>query len=176
MTATSDRDEDTSATTRQAIRDGIDDAYAQVNRAAQAAVERTKDGLDQARGAMSDAYATARDRAQSAGKSAADSLDSNPMAALFGGLALGAVIGALLPRTEREARMLGSVGEKVRAAAEDAVDAAKGAGRDKLAELGLSRDHARDTMKSLIDGAIAAAGSAGAAALESARKAPDKKA
>jgi ElaB/YqjD/DUF883 family membrane-anchored ribosome-binding protein len=176
MTATPDRDEDVPATTRQAIRDGIDDAYAQVNKAAHAAVERTKDGLDQARDAMSDAYATARGKAQSAGKSAADGLDSNPMAALFGGLAIGAVLGALLPRTEREARVLGSVGEKVRAATDEAVDAAKGAGREKLAELGLSRDHARDTMKSLINGAIAAAGSAGTAALETARKAPDKKA
>jgi ElaB/YqjD/DUF883 family membrane-anchored ribosome-binding protein len=182
MTATSGS-EDTPATTRQAIRDGIDDAYAKANKAAHTAVERTKDGLDHAKSSLSDAYSSGRDKAsdaysaarekaRSAGKSAADGLENNPIVALLGGLAVGAVIGALLPRTEREAKALGAVGEKVRGAASEAVEAAKSAGRDKLDELGLSKDHARDAMKSLLDGAIAAAGSAGAAALDSAKKSP----
>ncbi len=182
MTETSGSDE-TPATTRQAIRDGIDDAYTKASKTAHTAVERTKDGLGQAKEKVSDAYAssreraseayaTAREKAQAAGKSAAEGLEKNPLAALLGGLAVGAVIGALLPRTEREAKALGAVGEKVRGAANEAIEAAKGAGRDKLDELGLSKEHARETMKSLLDGAIAAAGSAGAAAIESAKKKP----
>ncbi|WBO21260.1 hypothetical protein [Sphingomonas abietis] len=184
MTATSDG-ENVPASTRQAIRDGIDDAYAKANKAAHGAVERTKDGLDQARGKMSEAYETSREKAseayaaarekarsatEAAKKSAADGLDSNPISALLGGLAIGAVIGALLPRTEREAKVLGTVGEKVRGAAGEAIEAAKGAGRDKLDELGLNRDHAREAMKSLLDGAIAAVGSASTAAIDSAKK------
>lgn len=183
MTATPDG-EDTPTGTRQAIRDGIDDAYTRANKAAHTAVERTKDGLEQAKDKVSDAYATsrekaadayavAREKARTASKSAADGLDHNPLATLLGGLAIGAAIGALLPRTEREAKVLGAVGEKVRGAAGEAIEAAKGAGRDKLDELGLSRDHAREAMKSLLDGAIAAAGSASAAAIESAKKKPN---
>jgi ElaB/YqjD/DUF883 family membrane-anchored ribosome-binding protein len=177
MTETSGSDETPATTTAQAIRDGIDDAYAKASKTAHAAVERTKDGLDQARGKVSDAYASGRDKATEAYASArrktADGFDSNPLAVLLGGIAVGAVLGALLPRTEREAKVLGAMGEKVRGAAGEAIEAAKGAGRDKLDELGLSKDHARETMKSLLDGAIAAAGSAGAAALDSAKKTSD---
>jgi len=186
MTETSGSEE-TPATTRQAIRDGIDDAYAKASKTAHTAVERTKDGLEQARSTVastvsdayasgrekaSEVYATAREKAQAAGKSASEGFDSNPLAMLVGGIAIGAVIGALLPRTEREAKALGAVGEKVRGAANEAIEAAKGAGRDKLDELGLNKDHARETMKSLLDGAIAAAGSGATAALDSARKKP----
>jgi ElaB/YqjD/DUF883 family membrane-anchored ribosome-binding protein len=185
MTAASDSDDTASA--RQAMRDGIDDAYAKANKAAHTAIERTKDGLGQAKETVSDAYSTSREKASeayaaarekartaadTARKSASDGLESNPVAALLSGLAIGAVIGALLPRTERETKALGAVGEKVRGAAGEAIEAAKGAGREKLDELGLSRDHARETMKSLLDGAIAAAGSAGTAAIESAKKKP----
>ena len=173
MTETS-RSDETPATTRQAIRDGIDDAYAKASKTAHAAVERTKDGIEQARGKVSDAYSSGRDKASEAYTSAcqktAEGFENNPLAVLLGGIAVGVVLGALLPRTEREAKALGVMGEKVRGAAGEAIEAAKGAGRDKLDELGLSREHARDTMKSLLDGAIAAAGSAGAAAIDSARK------
>ena len=173
MTETSGSDE-TPATTARAIRDGIDDAYAKASKAAHSAVDRTKDGLEQARGKVGDAYASSREKASeaygSAREKAADGFENNPLAVLLGGIAVGAVIGALLPRTEREAKALGAVGEKVRAAAGEAIEAAKGAGRDKLDELGLSKDHARETMKSLLDGAIAAAGSGATAAIESAKK------
>ncbi len=184
MTATSDKDDIAASaeTARAAIRDGIDSARTQVNEAAHSAYTRTKDGLEQARGAVSDAYAasrdkasdayaTAREKARSAGRSAAQGIDTNPMAALLGGLAIGAAIGALLPRTERESKVLGAVGEKLHGAAHEASEAAKAAGRDKLAELGISQDKAREVMKSLLDGAIAAIGTAGTAAVDSARKA-----
>ena len=178
MTATSDS-HDQSA--RPSIRDGIDDARIKASDAAHAALERTKDGLDQARDAVADAYETsrekaaeayaaAREKAKAAGKTASESLETNPIAAVLGGIAVGVLIGALLPRTEREAQALGTVGEKLQGAAREAVDAAKDAGRDKLAELGLSREQARDTVKTLLDNVIAAAGTAGSAALESARK------
>jgi ElaB/YqjD/DUF883 family membrane-anchored ribosome-binding protein len=181
MTANPDSESEDTTAARHAIRDGIDNARAHVNDAAQSALTRTKDGLEHARGAVSEAYsssreraagayATAREKARSAGRSAADGMDQNPLAALLGGLALGAVIGALLPRTEREGQLLGAAGEKIRGAAREAGSAAREAGQEKLAELGISRDHARDTIKSLLDGVIAAAGHAGSAAVESARK------
>src|ERR1700756_3398703 len=102
MTATPDNDDTAPTAAHHAIRDGIDNARSQVNEATHKAIARTKDGLDQARGAVADAYAsgrdraadayaTAREKARTAGRSAADSLDSNPMAALLGGLAIGAI-------------------------------------------------------------------------------------
>lgn len=177
MTAPSDSQD----SARPSIRDGIDDARVKASDAAHAALERTKDGLEQARDIVVDAYgssrekaaeayAAARERAKTAGKSATEGLETNPIAALIGGIAVGVVIGALLPRTERETQALGVVGEKLQGAAREAADAAKDAGRDKLAELGLSREQARDTVKSLLDNILAAAASAGTAAFESARK------
>jgi ElaB/YqjD/DUF883 family membrane-anchored ribosome-binding protein len=169
---------DVAANTKpHAIRDGIDNAREQVTSALHTAGERTKDGLDQARGAVSDAYASgrekaveayasAKDKARSAGKSAAEGVENSPLAAVLGGVALGVVIGALLPRTEREAKVLGSVGEKLQGLAKDAASAAREAGQEKLDELGLSKDKARDTAKSLLDAVIAAAGSAGTAAID----------
>ena len=147
------------------------------------AFTRARDGIDHARGAVADAYAsgrdraadayaTAREKARAAGRSATDSLDTNPMAAVLGGLALGALVGALLPRTERESKALGAVGDKLHGAVREAADAARDAGRDKLAELGINRDHARDTIRSVIEGVIAAVGSASAAAVDASRKTP----
>lgn len=165
-------DGDTHANHKQAIRDGIDDARARAGRAAQAAVGLTKDGLDQARASLSGAYATGLDKASGARRTAAEGLSGNPLAAVIGGLAVGAAIGALLPRTESEAQALGPLGDRLRDAAREALDAARAAGRDKLDELGLNREHAGDTVKSLLDDIVAAAGSAGSAAFEAARNKP----
>ncbi len=178
MTAPSDS-QDSAA--RPSIRDGIDDARLKASEVAHAALERTKDGLEQARDIVAetyqtsrekaaDAYSAARETAKTAGRTATQGLDSNPLAALLGGLVVGVALGALLPRTERESQALGAVGEKLHGAAREAADAAKSAGRDKLAELGLSREKARETAKTLLDDVIAAIGTAGGAALESARK------
>jgi hypothetical protein len=180
MTVTPDKDGLAAGTetARKAIRDGIDTARTHVNEAARGAYTRTKDGIDQARGAVSDAYAAGRDRAAdayaTARRSAADGIEANPVAVLLGGLAVGAVIGALLPRTDRESKVLGAVGDKLHGAAHEATQAARAAGRDKLAELGISQDKARDVMKTLLDGLIAAAGTASSAAVNSTRKGSDE--
>lgn len=184
MTATPENDDDlTPEASRHTPPSNANKPNATSDETPHGVFARTRDGIGHARGAVvdayasgrdraADAYATAREKARAAGRSATDSLDTNPLAALLGGLALGAVIGALLPRTSREAKVLGAVGEKLQGAAREAADAAREAGRDKLAELGISHDHAREAIKSMIDGVIAAAASAGSAAMESARKPP----
>lgn len=172
MTDTPDSEDGplTSSSRRHAIRDGIDTVRTQASEVAHKTVEQAKDGLGHARDTASDAYALARTKVSDAGKRAADSVDTNPIAVLAGGLVIGALIGALLPRTEREAKALGSVGEKINDLAREAMGAAKGAGQDKLAELGFTREKARETVKSLLDGALAAAATAGNAAVETARQ------
>ncbi len=48
-----------------------------------------------------------------AARKATEQLSVYPIGAVVGGLALGALVGALLPRTERETKLLGKAGRKV---------------------------------------------------------------
>jgi hypothetical protein len=90
------------------------------------------DAYRSARERTSAAYAAARERAGAVSQRTAESFDSAPIAAVIGGLALGAIAGALLPRTRREEELFGSVGRRINDGARDAVRAARDAGRDQL--------------------------------------------
>jgi ElaB/YqjD/DUF883 family membrane-anchored ribosome-binding protein len=90
------------------------------------------DAYRSARDRTSAAYAAARERAGAVSQRTAESFDTAPMAAVIGGLALGAIAGALLPRTRREEELFGSVGRRINDGARDAVRAARDAGRDQL--------------------------------------------
>lgn len=139
-----------------------------------------RDGIDDARGQAGDIAAGAKKAAGSAlerGREQAASLGSieeNPLVALIGGIAIGAAIGALIPRTEREAQLYGSVGDRLTEAAKGAAGAARDASKGKLAELGFSRDNAQSTLRSVVDAAIAAATSAGTAAVDAAKDKTDE--
>jgi len=116
-----------------------------------------------------DAYDSARERAAEAGARARDSLREAPLLTLGGGLAIGALLAALLPRTRTEEKLLGPVGGRITDTARTAADAAKEAGREKLAELNITRDAGASAVQSLIDGIGEAARSSGKAALDAAR-------
>ena len=109
-----------------------------------------------------EAYESTRERAR-------EGVDGSPLLALGGGLALGALIAALLPKTRAEDRLLGSVGGRITDTARSAADAAKEAGREKLAELNITREAGKGAMQSLIDGIGEAARTSGKAAVEAAR-------
>jgi len=109
-----------------------------------------------------EAYDSARERAR-------DSVDGSPLLALGGGLALGALIGAVLPKTRTEERLLGDVGGRITGGAREAFDAAKEAGREKLAELNITSEAGKGAVQSLVDGLSEAARTSGKAALEAAR-------
>ncbi len=117
-----------------------------------------------------DAYDSARERASAAKTRAGDGLGQAPLLTLSGGLALGAVLAALLPRTRTEDRLLGQVGGKITSGARAAADAAKEAGREKLSELNITRDAGASAMQSLIKGIGEAARTSGEAALGAVRK------
>lgn len=117
-----------------------------------------KDKLATAKSTASEAVSSARDRASDLANSArdtasvarqktSDGIDASPVAALIGGLALGALAAAVLPRTRKEDEMLGGIGEKINDSARTAAQAAKDAGRDKLDELGINKDAAIDKAK-----------------------------
>jgi hypothetical protein len=105
-----------------------------------------------------------------AGTLAGKELDENPLAFLVGGIALGALIGSLLPRTQQEAKTLGATGRKINRAASNAAQAAKAAGKKKLDALGISKDAAKKQAQSLLKSVSAAANEAGTAAAKSVAK------
>ena len=119
--------------------------------------DRAGDAYDSARTAAVDAYDAARDRAALAGKKTSDGIDEAPLIALAGGLAVGVLLAALLPRTEREDKLLGPIGERITGGAKNAVDAAKEAGRDKLNDLNLTRDAGTSALEKIIKGVSEAA-------------------
>ncbi len=108
-----------------------------------------------------EAYDDARVRAR-------DEIESSPLLALGGGLALGAFVAAILPRTRTEQRLLGDVGGRITGTARNAYEAATEAGREKLAELNVA-EHGKGAVQSLVDGLTEAARTSGKAALDSAR-------
>nr|WP_053000201.1 hypothetical protein [Sphingomonas sp. Y57] len=112
---------------------------------------------------------TSGEAARTAGRKAAEGVESFPVAALLGGLAVGAAIGALLPRTRQEGELLGSIGEAINDRAMDAVNAARDAGQAKLDELGISTDAAGKQVGKLIDSLALVAESAGSAAVDAVR-------
>lgn len=119
--------------------------------------ERAEETLDNARERAIEAYDAARDKAGEAREQAARSVGDNPLIALGGGLALGAVIAALLPVTRRERDLVGPYADRVRDRANEAIGAAKDAGVSRLGELGLTKDAGRDIVRQIIDGATDAA-------------------
>lgn len=116
-----------------------------------------------------EAYDSARDRVANAGRRAGDALDEAPLIALAGGLAAGALVGALLPRTQAESRMFGDMGAKLNDKARTAADAARQAGTDRLKELGLTPEAGTDALRNIIQGASDAAKTSAQAAFGSVR-------
>jgi hypothetical protein len=108
--------------------------------------------------------------ARRAAKKAGERVETYPVAALVGGLAIGAAVGVLLPRTRQEEQLLGSLGETINERARGAVFAARDAGQSKLEELGISSDAAGKQVGRLIDSIAKVAESAGSAAIEAARR------
>lgn len=130
---------------------------------------RLREGYTHAR----DAAADALDRAGEAARRTAAGIDGNPVGLLVGGLAVGVIAGALLPRSDRERELLAPVGAKIGAHAKAALEAAREAGQAELDNAGISKDAARDQVRGLLDGLGKAVTSAGtAAAKAAAQKSP----
>jgi hypothetical protein len=110
-----------------------------------------------------EAYDSARERVS-------DTFGEAPLIALAGGLAAGALIAALLPRTEAETRAIGPTAKRVKQTARAAYEAAKDTGTQRLDELGLNRTKGEETIRSLLEDVTDAAKASGQAALDAARK------
>ena len=125
---------------------------------------------DKARQRAIESYEQARDTAADAGKKARDTLSDAPLIALAGGIAAGALIAALLPRTDKETDLVRPTAKRVRDTAKAAAEAARETGTKNLEELGISRDRGEQSLRSLLRGVGEAAKASADAAVDAARK------
>jgi hypothetical protein len=96
---------------------------------------RAASALAAARERTASAYEAARDRASDATRKANEQLSVYPISAVVGGFLLGALVGAMLPGTEREKKVIGKAGRRVAGAAKDAAQRGIDAGREQLDQL-----------------------------------------
>ena len=104
----------------------------------------------------------------------ARAVDANPLPILAGGLAIGALAGALIPRSKREIDLLAPVGQKIKATATGAVSSAKETGLAELGALGLSKGALNDQAGKLVGGILTALVTAGSAAITASKEANKK--
>jgi ElaB/YqjD/DUF883 family membrane-anchored ribosome-binding protein len=132
-------------------------------------------GYERATEKVSAAYTSVVARAGETAQGAAAAIEANPAVALLGGLAIGAIAGALLPRGARERELLAPLGERIGEAARAALSAARDTGKQSFADAGLGTDQLRQQVNKLVEQALAAAGEAGTAAVGAARDAAAKR-
>lgn len=93
---------------------------------------RAADALDTARERTMSAYEAARERTGKVSRDVSSQLAVYPVGAVIGGLALGALVGALLPRTRREDDLFGGTGKRLAGRAREAAEKGIDAGRDRF--------------------------------------------
>ena len=110
-----------------------------------------------------EAYDDARERA-------VGSLAEAPLIALAGGLAAGALIAALLPRTRAETRLVRPTARRVKESASAAYKAARETSKERFDELGFSRQKGEETLQNFFQGLKDTARASADAAADAARK------
>jgi ElaB/YqjD/DUF883 family membrane-anchored ribosome-binding protein len=112
---------------------------------------RAAEALEAARKRTSSAYETARSRATSVTREAGAQLAIYPVAAVIGGFALGALVAALVPASEREEKLLGKTGRRLTGAAREAAQKGLDAGREQFEEI---RSRAAQTVGEAVGEAV----------------------
>ena len=114
-----------------------------------------------ATGKSATGFAGGKASARDAAARAKDAIETNPLGLLAGGLAAGLVVGALVPRSERERQALGTLGARIAEGAIAAGAAAKQSGKEQLSAALFSPDGAREGVAKVVENAVAAAKEAG---------------
>lgn len=153
-----------------AARESIVSASEKARGAGEAAKRSAAAAAEKSKAAAARSVESSKQLAKKASKASADGIDKNPLAIVAGGIAIGAIIGMLLPKTEREKKVLGKAGKAINETAKRAANAAKDAGRAKVDEVGLGTDAIRDQFRDLVSKASEAVKAAGQAAANEARK------
>ena len=96
---------------------------------------RAAEAYQSARERTVSAYETARERAAGVTRQATEQIAVYPVGAVIGGLAVGALLGFLLPASRREREWLAPTGRKVTEAARDAAQRGIDAGKAQIDEI-----------------------------------------
>lgn len=152
------------------VKDKAKEAQDRLEDAARAARDKTVAAYEGTREKAIAAYDKSREGVVTARKKTGDGIDEAPLLALGGGLALGLLIGALLPRSEREKQAMKDVGGKLNDRAHTAFDAAKSAGQSTLEEKGITANAAENVVRDVVKGIGSAARRSAEAAKEAAKK------
>ncbi len=139
--------------------------------------EKAGDALATSRAKAGDALKTAKVKAEEAtaatraatakaAQKTVEGVEHSPLIAVLGGIAIGAIAAALLPKTRHENNMLGKAGDKVRDVATNAANAARDTAKDQLDTLGVTADAAKGQLRDLVDKIGKAANSATSAAAD----------
>lgn len=93
----------------------------------------------------------------------AEGIEKNPLALVAGGVALGVVIGALIPRLQKEKELLAPVGKRIAEGATAAAAAAREAGKAEIDAILPQREAAKEQIGKIIGSAFTAAKDAASA-------------
>ena len=96
---------------------------------------RAADAYQTARERTQSAYESARDRAADVTRQATEQISVYPVGAVIGGLAVGALLGFLLPASRREQDLLAPTGRKITDAAREAAQRGIDAGKEQIGEI-----------------------------------------
>jgi ElaB/YqjD/DUF883 family membrane-anchored ribosome-binding protein len=124
-------------------RERASDAKASVSDRAHAARDYTSEKLHAARERSAEYADRAKARASDAKRRAADGFDASPLTGALVGVAAGALLGLLLPRTRKEDELLGETRDKLAEAARAAAKAAADSAKQQLDERGLNVESAK---------------------------------
>jgi ElaB/YqjD/DUF883 family membrane-anchored ribosome-binding protein len=152
------------------IGDTIKTAKAKTTQTSAVAREKAAEAYGKGREAAARGVRQSRDVAQNVAVKTNDGIDKNPLAIVLGGIAIGAIVGALLPTTEREKKVMGKTGKKLNKKAKEMAKAAKVAGKEQVDSLGLNADTVREQFRDLVSKAALAVKAAGEAATAEAKK------
>lgn len=155
---------DSIKTATDTAKEGLATAKAKTTETSTAAREKAAEAYEKGREAAARGVQQSRDIAHNVAIKTNDGIDKNPLAIVLGGIALGAIVGALLPRTERETKIMGKAGKKLNKKAKEMAKAAKAAGKEQVDSLGLNGDAVREQFRDLVSKAALAVKAAGEAA------------
>lgn len=137
------------------VREGAEHLGARASERYQSAREAMSERYHSTREAAGERYGALSEATRERYTQAADwtkrQPTENPMGTVIAGFALGALLGALLPRTQAENRALGPTKDKLSRQAREQAQAALDAGKAKLAEAGITPEAAKSKLGELVD-------------------------
>jgi ElaB/YqjD/DUF883 family membrane-anchored ribosome-binding protein len=154
----------------ESIKSAADSAKAKTARSSAAARQKASVAFEKGKDAAATGVEQSKVIARQAKAKTIESVDKSPLAIILGGIAIGAIVGALLPRTERETKVLGKAGKKLNKKARKIAEAAKVAGMSQVDTLGLNGEAMRAQFRELVSKAALAVKAAGQAATEAAKE------